>query len=175
MPSTHIRSLERLCIPATLARRRWRWEDPCSWSSPCGELQVQKGSASKSQGRDSVGRHPTLTSPLHERVYTLLHKHVHTHDHGHTYLKYTHMGHCVLGTPVGFGTHVSGLLGEERWVLLKEWRFPFRSLISDFSYLWELIFEGGRINFGSRFGATESTVARVALLCGSKDRCSDCS
>lgn len=67
------------------------------------------------------------------------------------------------------------LLSEERWVLLKGWRFSFRSLTSDFAHLWELIFEGGRINFDSRFGATESTVARAALLCGSKDRCLDCS
>ena len=67
---------------------------------------------------DSGGRHPTLTSTLHERVNTLLHKHLHMH--GNTYLKCTHIGHCVLGMPVGFGTHVGGLLlGEERWVLLK--------------------------------------------------------
>lgn len=109
-------------------------------------------------------------------MYTLLHKHVHTHEHGHTYLKCTHIGHYVLGMPVGFGTHVSGLLlGEERWVLLKGWHFSFGSLTSDFFHLWELIFEGGRINFGSRFDATESTVARAALLCGSKNRCLDCS
>lgn len=64
------------------------------------------------------------------------------------------MGHCVLGMPVGFGTHVGGLLlGEERWVPLKAWHFSFGSLTSDFSLLWELIFEGGRINFGSRFYA----------------------
>lgn len=68
---------------------------------------------------NSGGRHPTLSSALHEHVYTLLHKHVHTHEHAHTYLKGTYMGHCVLGMPVGFGTHVGGLLGEEGWVLLK--------------------------------------------------------